>query len=174
MKYATETNLLKLKIKAMSLAEEARIIRKQERRELAKSKAFRESSGITGFTRESYRVLREHRISDVRFEARATHLARAFLAGKSYSSTEKNVKNDFWQYAALRRASEIAFKYMERSWNSRDDYPYARYIALIEEWRTENAQKILTGISIQEKEQNRRTAEKQIQTRILLEWAGKG
>jgi hypothetical protein len=68
-------NNVKLKIKAMSLAEESRIIK-----------------GLEGecFDGEGRNEIRDHRIFDVRREARATNLARAFLSGKFYRTIENS------------------------------------------------------------------------------------
>lgn len=67
--------LVHLKVKIKSLAEEARIIRKEETR--AKDKITRES-------------LCNHRIHVVRRECRNTHLAYGFLRGKTYDQLERN------------------------------------------------------------------------------------
>lgn len=66
--------LIYLKIKIKHLAEEARIIRDEEKKH-------------AGDMRNS---LTEHRKQVVRREARATQLAYAFLRGKKYSDLEKN------------------------------------------------------------------------------------
>jgi NCAIR mutase (PurE)-related protein len=71
-------NLIKLKIKSKHLAKEPAIIKHEE----AKLKA--------GFQRDS---LRDHRVLDVRNEARATQLAIAFIRGKTYNSIEQHVKD---------------------------------------------------------------------------------
>jgi hypothetical protein len=66
------TRFLKVKIK--SLAEESRIIHKEELR----------SRGDLRF------LLRHHRVHDVRHECRATLIAYNFLRGIAYSRTEPN------------------------------------------------------------------------------------
>lgn len=81
-------NALKLKVKAKSLAEEAKIIRKEEIR-IKNMKYFDEAT--QNERRRALYQLGSHRIWDVRNEARATHLARAYLRGKKYSNTEGNV-----------------------------------------------------------------------------------
>jgi hypothetical protein len=68
-------NSVKLKVKAMSLAEEARIIKSLE------GECFNEYG---------HNEIRDHRIFDVRREARATNLARAFLSGKFYRTVENS------------------------------------------------------------------------------------
>jgi hypothetical protein len=62
-----------LKVKIKSLAEEARIIRKETKR--AKSKTIKEGLYL-------------HRIGTVRIEARHTHLAYGFLRGREYHQIE--------------------------------------------------------------------------------------
>ncbi len=66
-----------LKIKLKSLAAEAKIIRKEEKR--AKSQSIRES-------------LYRHRIDVVRYEARHTNIAYGFLRGRTYAQIETNPK----------------------------------------------------------------------------------
>lgn len=87
-----------LKIKLKSLAEEARIIRKEEK----KGTRFRAE-------------LEEHRKGIVRYEARHTHLAYGFLRGRKLEQIEKNPKNKpDWnkvrkmieRYGACRNVSE--------------------------------------------------------------------
>lgn len=82
---------LELKIKAMSLAAEARIIRNIELRlKRRKTAGGKERPGLRDERNfASYHRLHDHRIKDIRIEARATHLARMFLKGKPYSDVEK-------------------------------------------------------------------------------------
>ncbi len=68
-----------LKVKIKSLAEEARIIRKAEKK---------------GVRRES---LRFHRISVVRDEARHSQLAYAFVRGRTYAATEQSASAPEWK-----------------------------------------------------------------------------
>lgn len=83
-----------LKIKAKSLASEARFIRKEELRMKHKLKDGRErtaeQSGELAWRRES---LWKHRTNVVRPEARATQLARGFLRGRTYRDLEPNAKS---------------------------------------------------------------------------------
>ena len=74
-------NSIKLKVKALSLAEEARIIRRLEK----------DCYDLYG-----HNEIRDHRIQDVRREARATNLARAFLSGKYYRQIENKRKPENW------------------------------------------------------------------------------
>ena len=69
---------VELKIKSKHLSAEAKIIRFEEEK-------LRQKDRTTFFS------LRWHRKWDVRNENRATFLARAFLAGKTYKSVERKV-----------------------------------------------------------------------------------
>lgn len=73
---------LELKIKAKSLADEARTIRLEERR----LKKARQGNS------PQFQSIYLHRIGVVRREARATHLARAFLAGTPYRAVERETR----------------------------------------------------------------------------------
>lgn len=99
-----------LKVKALSLAAEARIIRSIElrlkRRKTASGKplpGLRDAKNLDAFMK-----LRGHRHWEVRNEARATHLARTFLAGKPYSAAERKC---LYSDPPLSRAGELATKY---------------------------------------------------------------
>lgn len=80
-----------LKIKIKSLAAEAGIIRHEERLVLGHARHVRGRQGdedrLDGLFTE-YQSLREHRIKDVRGEARAACLAYALLREKPYARTE--------------------------------------------------------------------------------------
>jgi hypothetical protein len=92
---------LELKVKACSLAAEARIIRNLELRLKRK--------GLSNNQRRSdqFFSLQTHRRRDVRFEARATHLARAFLKGIPYGKLEAKCYTN----PPMNRAEEIATKF---------------------------------------------------------------
>ncbi len=66
-----------LRVKIKSLAEEARIIRREEKR-----------AGKSG---QLYGELRNHRVGVVRREARAAHLAYGFIKGRPYEQMESTV-----------------------------------------------------------------------------------
>jgi len=124
-----KTNLIKLKVKSKSLAEEARIIRKEERKALnrfnnvhATKEPNRDYWEWTTQEQQAYNAyasLHTHRTDDVRRESRATHLAIAFLKGRTYRSVERNSKDDYDKQRALLRAAKIAFKYI---WNDHPSY----------------------------------------------------
>lgn len=73
--------LAKFRVKIKSLAEEARIIRKEEKR----------AHGLDYVPGS----LRQHRVWNVRNEQRATLLAYAFYRGKPYSLVEQKASKEF-------------------------------------------------------------------------------
>lgn len=84
-----------LKVKVKSLAEEARIIRKEEhkarkRRTWASVRQGREEQERIGY--EEFWGLRHHRTGIVRTESRASLLAYAYIRGKKYSQVETKAK----------------------------------------------------------------------------------
>lgn len=81
-----------LKIKAKELVEEAKFARKEER---AAYKSFVHARNSQIFERANlaligFQNLQNHRKTVIRDEARATHLARMFIAGVPYSLVESN------------------------------------------------------------------------------------
>ena len=93
-------NKIKLKVKALSLQEEAKIIKRLE-------KGCEDENGVN--------PIYLHRIQDVRTEARATNLARAFLAGKNYKTVENSRKFEKeWEFKRVKkRLYNIIRKYGE-------------------------------------------------------------
>jgi hypothetical protein len=89
--------LVKLKIKAKNLAEESRIIRKEEKK-------------LSGWQK---RKIQDHRRWDVRNEARATQLAIAFIKGKTFRSVELKTRDrmDHKHAMVLERLTMMAIKY---------------------------------------------------------------
>jgi hypothetical protein len=86
-------SLLYLKVKRLSLADEARTIRRLEKRKKKTEKAqrkYHKDSGLnTPFVSEfEGRGLHHRRTVVVRKEARAAHLAYMFLKGVPYASVE--------------------------------------------------------------------------------------
>jgi hypothetical protein len=90
-----------LKIKFKSLSEEARIIKKEEKRLKAEGK--------TGHNSEYDSVYR-HRIDVVRPIARATHLARAYIKGMPYAVVERKTHNNEVMYLT-KKIFEMVKKY---------------------------------------------------------------
>lgn len=102
---------LELKVKACSLAAEARIIRKLELRlKRRKSSSGKILAGLrNGLAADQFFRLQCHRRKEVRQEARATHLARMFLKGREYRIAEQTAE----ALPDFKRISEIATKYGE-------------------------------------------------------------
>ena len=116
--------LIKLKIKAKSLAEEARIIRKEERK--LKEIPFHKRSKVVGTGHSQYVVchlstIQLHRKWYVRNEARATQLAIAYIKGKDYLQVEKSTKStDVLRYYIVPRILAMVKKYGEKE-TTRED-----------------------------------------------------
>ena len=87
--------LIEMKVKIKSLAEEARIIRHEEKK-------------TTGFR---YLRLRQHRIWDVRRESRATQIAYACMRGVPYDAVEPNSRKDWNWKEVVSRAKKIALNF---------------------------------------------------------------
>lgn len=86
---------IELKIKAMSLAEEARIIRREE--------CIAKDRGERGL----YERLNWHRRYPVRREARHTHLARAYLKGVPYRAVERKAH----EAPSIRKIADMVRRY---------------------------------------------------------------
>jgi hypothetical protein len=102
---------IELKIKSKSLAEESIIIRKEERK-LQKQKEWQKRTGkdyIDSPEARTHSSIKQHRKWNVRNEARATYIARAYLEGKPYRSVEPTIrdKNFFDTYIFERVLSMI-------------------------------------------------------------------
>ena len=85
---------IELKIKSKHLSEEARIIRFEEQKLRRQVLWLRERQQNEDKEHNKYIELKEHRRWDVRNENRATFIARAYLAGKPYSSAELKRKSE--------------------------------------------------------------------------------
>ena len=87
---------LELKIKSKHLAVESKIIRHEELKLKKQAKWQRERQGHEADydTQFLLNKLANHRRYDVRNEARATLLARSYLAGKEYSQVELSRKEE--------------------------------------------------------------------------------
>lgn len=99
---------IELKIKDKHLAEEARIIKHEERKLLKRSRTLRAQEHFVSNdeplkqkmadrrrkAEAGFNHLRHHRIEVVRKECRATHLARAFLKGLPATSVEAKAHED--------------------------------------------------------------------------------
>jgi hypothetical protein len=85
---------IELKIKAKHLALEPSIIKREENKLRKRMKYNRDGETSYWKLERERDSLCNHRRWNVRNESRATELARAYLAGKSYSYVEKTRKND--------------------------------------------------------------------------------
>ena len=101
-------NKIKLKIKAISLADEAKTIKRLE-------KGCVDKYGTN--------PIYLHRVIDVRNEARATGLARAYIAGKEYKKTEpsRNPDNEYKFEKIKGRLYRLILKYGDRSCKEKID-----------------------------------------------------
>lgn len=105
----SKVKLLKVKIK--SLAEEARIIRLEERRAISRKDAY------------ILAELHAHRVSIVRREQRASYLAYAFLREIPYARCEPRAKTDP-DWALVQR---VALKFAGANWTQEKDKVLARF-----------------------------------------------
>ena len=102
-----------LKVKAMSLAAEAKIIRNQEKQRTKQLRhALKFNYARAAEYHDTVRTgLYLHRIGIVREEARATNIAYGFLRNKKYSQIESYTYNPpDWA-----RVEELVMKYAERN-----------------------------------------------------------
>lgn len=99
-----------LRVKIRSLAEEARIIRHEERRAL-KSATWartRQQPAELSAAEAEYDSLHHHRTVDVRQEARAALLAYGFLRGRPYREIENSGPLQAHHYVAGRVVGLVA------------------------------------------------------------------
>ena len=90
-----------LKIKVVSLAAEARLIRQEENRFRKRKPSDRALAARQG--------LRQHRVGEIRPEARSACLAYAFLRGRTYQQAEGKAKSlPDWQ-----RVGKLVERYCE-------------------------------------------------------------
>jgi hypothetical protein len=98
---------LHLKIKILSLAAEARIIREQEQRLCRIARRLRLKQKPTTNIELAHDSIRDHRKFDIRNEQRATLIAYGFLRGRDYKAIEiKADTSPDWE-----RAKALALKY---------------------------------------------------------------
>lgn len=115
--------LVKLKVKVKSLAEEARIIRREEVK--LKKIPFNKRGKITRYTfgehiYDPVNQLDIHRRWDVRNEARATQLAIAYIKGKKCSKIEKSCDEYKRLYYITDRVLKMVQKYHNKN-TTRED-----------------------------------------------------
>ena len=109
---------LELKIKSKHLSVEAKIIRFEENKLRKQLDWLRDHQQSRDLVHQKFMSLKNHRKWDVRNENRATFIARAFIAGKPYSSVELKRKPDydykFYQFI-LPRVVAMVEKYDNRN-----------------------------------------------------------
>lgn len=125
---------VELKVKSKHLSEEARIIRFEEhkfRKQVDWLKSHQQPYEKEHATMMS---LKDHRRKDVRNENRATFLARAYLAGKTYKTLEQKCYE--LPYAVVERVWDMVNKYgpsekrISKKWNNdkkRYEYDASEY-----------------------------------------------
>lgn len=111
---------IELKIKAKHLALEPAIIRTEERKLKKQIKWMKKLPDPKGLNDLVARLnsLQQHRRNNVCNEARATHLARTFIAGKPYSYAEKSRRPDrenLFRYTIIPRIAKMIEKYGSKS-----------------------------------------------------------
>jgi hypothetical protein len=88
---------IELKIKSKHLALEPKIIRIEEEKLKKRMRYHRSDDKVSSISLEwKLHSLTNHRKINVRDEARATHLARAYLANKPYNYCEIKRKDDYY------------------------------------------------------------------------------
>ena len=122
---------IELKIKSKHLATEPAIIRKEEQKILKQIKWLKQQHQIQNANmfddmfypyHRKWWNLQHHRKTVVRNESRATHLARAYLAGIPYEKVEKKIHDDTVLCAIiLPRVYNMVAKYqdkpLQKRWN---------------------------------------------------------
>ena len=114
---------IELKIKAKHLALEPSIIRKEEDKLKKQIRYHRSSDATSAFTLQlKLDGMVAHRRWNVTNEARATHLARAYLAGKPYLTAEKRSKHndDMFKLYIVPRIVAMVTKYGTKEQRSVD------------------------------------------------------
>lgn len=112
---------IELKIKSKHLSLEPAIIRREEKKLLKQARSGRCNDTADGSATAKilgkYESLHRHRKWNVRNEARATELARAFLLGRPYTEVEQKRKpeNEFkFQVYIIPRIASMVNKYNGR------------------------------------------------------------
>lgn len=109
---------VELKVKVKSLAEEARIIRREElkAKRSARWHAERQQSDQASKYARDRNALYEHRIDVVRFECRCAELARAFIKGTPYRKVERSTTDGPYQMGRIQgRVQKLVNKYHDKA-----------------------------------------------------------
>lgn len=104
---------IKLKIKSKHLALESGVIRFEEQKLKHQIEWLKIRQQDDNHVRAVWESLNSHRRCEVRNEARATYLARAYIDGRKYNTIEKKIKDlgTFNTYI-LPRVVSMVIKYM--------------------------------------------------------------
>lgn len=118
-----------LKVKIKSLAEEARIIRREERKSIGFSRHVRDliSAGVNDAPVSEglvalghYHGLHHHRSHTLRTEARAAQLAYGFLRGRDLLQLEPGLDQHFAKRPRWDRVERMVHRYYEGGLNKDD------------------------------------------------------
>lgn len=99
-----------LELHAAALAAETRLTRRKERAALRNMNRLRKEQKNADKTAQELHLLQRHRAVVVRSEARATHLALAFLRGYQYKDIERFAHSEpDWNYV-----NHLVLKYVDQ------------------------------------------------------------
>lgn len=103
---------IELKIKSKHLSLEAKVIRFEEHKLKRQIAWHTKRQSLDPNLVYKYQSIHNHRVWDVRRENRATFLARALIAGKTYKSVEQSVKDrSVLMYYIMPRVVDMVYKY---------------------------------------------------------------
>lgn len=108
---------IELKVKAKSLGEESKIIRREEHKLRRQIKWHRDHQNHDKADRlwRKRMDIAEHRRVDVRQESRATHLARAYIKGIPYRKVEASTHSSVYDMAYIKgRVEKLVKKYGQK------------------------------------------------------------
>jgi hypothetical protein len=104
---------IKLKIKSKHLALEAGVIRFEEQKLKRQIEWLKTHQKDDAQARATWESLNSHRRCEVRNEARATYLARAYIEGRKYNTVEHEIKDlGTFNVYILPRVVSMVIKYM--------------------------------------------------------------
>jgi hypothetical protein len=135
---------IELKIKSKHLALEPAIIRKEEHKLLKQISWYKEKHQVTDLFKHKESLalhrkwwnLQDHRRKVVRNEARATYLARAYLAGTPYEKVEKKTREDDTLYSnILPRVYSMVAKYGPKHIGKKWNKDQSKYVYDENDWK---------------------------------------
>lgn len=115
-------NSPELKVKSKTLESEAKYIRREEQKLKRMCRWDSERQNPTTINYATLHRLRNHRVNELRKAARATFLARAFGAGKTYKTVEnQGCKQGFErQYSVYKEVARMVKKYFDKDVSAED------------------------------------------------------